>query len=294
MTKIVFDKTGTLTSGAFKITDIIIEDKKYSKELIMDILNDGEMLSTHPIAKSIVKYLKRKPQNKVKNFTEIKGQGISFNYLDYVVKIGNQKLCDCANDTIIHINIDNKHVASVIIDDGLKNNAINCIEELKKLHIVPYMFTGDKKDIALNIASMLKISECKYEMLPDDKYHELEHLLGPNDIVAMVGDGINDTVSLKRADIGISFGNMGSSSSIESADVILMNDDLNKITEAIDISKYTHKIIMQNLLFSLSIKFIILVLSVVGLTNMWWAVFADTGLTVLAILNTLRISYKYK
>ena len=189
------------------------------------------------------------------------------------------------------MNINDKHVASIIIDDGIKDKAKETIEKLKNMKIKTYMFTGDKKDIALNIGNILKIDEIKYEMLPTDKFSEYE-LISKNGITAFVGDGINDAPVLKRSDIGISMGSIGTDSAIEASDVVLMSDELERIPEAINISKYTKHIIKQNLIFAFAIKIIILLLSIFGLANMWMAVFADTGVTLLTILNTLRIGKK--
>ena len=159
------------------------------------------------------------------------------------------------------------------------------------MNIKTYMFTGDKKEIALSISEKLNIDEVKYEMLPTDKFQEYEKVAN-NKITAFVGDGINDAPVLKRADIGISMGMNGSDSAIEASDIVLMKDDLTKLVQAINISKFTKKIIIQNLIFALSVKVIILILSILGFANMWFAVFADTGVTLLTILNALQILKK--
>ena len=229
----------------------------------------------------------------IKDFKEISGKGISFSLNDKKIFIGNNKLCNCNNDAILHLNINNKHIASISIDDGIKAYARETIEELKKNNIKTYMFTGDKKEIALQIGKKLNIDEIKYEMLPTDKYNNYESVSENNKITIFVGDGINDAPVLKRADIGISMGGIGTDSAIEASDVVLMSDDILRIPLAINISKYTKKIIKQNLVFALSTKLIILLLSVFGFANMWLAVFADTGVTLLTILNTLRIIKKY-
>lgn len=295
LNKIIFDKTGTLTNGSFNVVDIKIFDKKYTKYEIIDLLVKGESLSNHPIAKSILKLNNKKIDNtNVVDFKELEGKGISYKIDNKKIKVGNSAFCNCDTDAILHLNINGKHVASITIDDGIKENALNCIERLKKYNIKTYMFTGDKKDIALNIGNNLKIDEIKYEMLPTDKYKIYESISKKDDVVAFVGDGVNDAPVIKRADIGISMGKLGSQSAIEASDVVIMSDELNKIPLSIDISKYTNKIIKQNLVFALSIKIIILLLSVFGLANMWFAVFADTGVTLLTILNTLRIIHRFK
>ena len=289
---IIFDKTGTLTNGTFNVTKIDILDKSYSKEEVINILVVGESYSNHPIAKSILKLTDDKIDNKdIKNYKEIDGKGITFELNGKKISIGNKNLCNCEEDAILHLNIDSKHIASITINDGIKESAKETIDELKRLNIKTYMFTGDKKDIALNIGNKLGIEETKYEMLPTDKFEQFEKISN-NGITIFVGDGINDAPVLKRADIGISMGGVGTDSAIEASDIVLMNDDLDKILKVINISKITKHIIKQNLFFAILVKVIILLLSVFGLANMWLAVFADTGVTLLTILNTLRIMKK--
>ena len=291
---IVFDKTGTLTNGAFTVTNIEIFDKDYTENQVIDILIKGESFSNHPIAKSIMNLKNGKVNNDdVKKYQEIEGKGITFELNDKKISIGNKLICNCEEDAILHLNIDGKHIASVFINDGIKNDAKETIEELKKQKIKTFMFTGDKKETALNIGKKLNIDEIKYEMLPTDKFEEFEKVSSKNELTIFVGDGINDAPVLKRADIGISMGGVGTDSAIEASDIVLMSDDLKKIPVAIQISKYTKNIIRQNLVFSISMKIIILLLSVLGFANMWLAVFADTGLTLLTILNTLRIMKRF-
>ena len=291
---IVFDKTGTLTNGAFTVTNIEIFDKDYTENQVIDILIKGESFSNHPIAKSIMNLKNEKVNNDdVKKYQEIEGKGITFELNDKKISIGNKLICNCEEDAILHLNIDGKHIASVFINDGIKNDAKETIEELKKQKIKTFMFTGDKKETALNIGKKLNIDEIKYEMLPTYKFEEFEKVSSKNELTIFVGDGINDAPVLKRADIGISMGGVGTDSAIEASDIVLMSDDLKKIPVAIQISKYTKNIIRQNLVFSISMKIIILLLSVLGFANMWLAVFADTGLTLLTILNTLRIMKRF-
>lgn len=294
-TSIIFDKTGTLTNGTFNVERIEVLDDKYSEEEIIDILTKGESLSNHPIAKSILKLKKGKIDNSdVLDYKEIEGNGISFKLNNKNVLIGNSKLCGCDIDTDLHLNINGKHVASAVINDGIKENAKETISELKNNNIKTYMFTGDKKAVALNIGKKLGIDEIKYEMLPQDKFKAFESVSDNSEVTIFVGDGINDAPVLKRADIGISMGGVGSDSAIEASDIVLMSDELSRIPLAINISKYTKKIIKENLIFAMSVKVIILLLSVFGFANMWLAVFADTGVTLLTILNTLRIMNKFK
>ena len=295
---IIFDKTGTLTNGSFKVSSIEIMDKfknKYSYDEVVDILRKGESFSNHPIAKSILNLKKEKVDNKdVLDFKETAGKGIEFTLDNKKIFIGNQKLCHCKEEAMLHLNIDGEHVASVTIDDGIKEKAEEVIKKLKSYGIKTYMFTGDKKEVSEEIGKKLAIDEIYTEMLPTDKFEHFEQVSQEGKITIFVGDGINDAPVLKRADIGISMGGVGSDSAIEASDIVLMKDDLTKIPLAIDISKYTKKIIQENLIFALLVKAIILLLSVFGLANMWLAVFADTGVTLLTVINTLRIMKKYK
>lgn len=294
-TSIIFDKTGTLTNGTFNVEKIEVLDDKYSKEEIIDILIKGESLSNHPIAKSILKLKKGKIDNSdVLDYKEIEGNGISFKLNKKNVLIGNSKLCGCDIDTDLHLSINGKHVASVVINDGIKENAKETISKLKNSNIKTYMFTGDKKAVALNIGKKLGLDEIKYEMLPQDKFKAFEKVSDNSKVTIFVGDGINDAPVLRRADIGISMGGVGSDSAIEASDIVLMSDELSRIPLAINISKYTKRIIKENLIFAMSVKVVILFLSVFGYANMWLAVFADTGVTLLTILNTLRIMNKFK
>ena len=292
---VIFDKTGTLTNGTFNVSRIEIEDSRYNYDEIIDILIKGESFSNHPIAKSILKLKSTKVDNSdVKDFREIEGQGITFKLGDKNIFIGNKRLCSCNHECMLHLNINGSHVASISIDDGIKESAKETISKLKSYGIKTYMFTGDRKENALAIGHTLGIDEIKYEMLPQDKFSNYEMVSKDNKITIFVGDGINDAPVLKRADIGISMGGVGSDIAIEASDIVLMSDEVDRIPLAIDISKYTKCIIKENLVFALSVKVIILLLSVFGLANMWLAVFGDTGVTLLTILNTLRIMKKYR
>ena len=294
--RIIFDKTGTLTTGSFEVSDIEILNSNYDKNELIKIIAHGEALSDHPIAKSILNiYDGEIDTSKIKNFKEISGKGISYNFLGKNVKVGTKKICkDCKIDTSLHVNIDGMHVASVILSDGIKSSAFEAISNLRKLGIKTLMFTGDHKNSALDVFEKLKLDDVKYEMLPEDKFNEYEKVSSDGELTAFVGDGINDAPVLKRSDIGISMGSLGAPAAIEASDVVVMGDDLTKIVTGIDISKYTNYIIKQNLVFAIGVKVIILILSVFGLTTMWFAVFADTGVTLITILNTLRIRNKFK
>lgn len=292
--KIVFDKTGTLTSGAFKVTSFNLLDSSYSEDYILKLYALGENLSNHPIAKSIMNYVNIDVNEKVKNHKEIEGLGVSYTYDDKKIKIGNNKMFDIKDDGSlnIYLSIDNKIVSSLTINDGIKEGVENTLNELSKKSIETYMFTGDSKENALSISEKLNIDKVYYELLPTEKYEKLEELLNNKDVVAFIGDGINDAPSLKRADIGISMGSIGSSSAIEASDIVIMDDDISKINKAISISNKVKRIIKENLVFSIGVKILILVLSVIGIANMWQAVFADVGVTIISILNTFRIMKK--
>ena len=290
---IIFDKTGTLTNGAFSVTNIEILDDNYTKEDIINIITKGESLSTHPIASSIVKLKQGKIDNSdVLDYKEIEGKGITYMLNGKKISIGNKSLCNCKVDAILHLNIENKHVASITINDGIKENAKDTITKLKKLKINTYMFTGDKKDVAINIAKKLEIDNVKYEMLPTDKYEQFEKIANKNEITAFVGDGINDAPVLKRADIGISMGGVGTDSAIEASDIVLMRDDLSKIKTAVNIAKVTDRKVKESIIFALVVKAIVLLLGVFGLSTIILAVFADVGVTLLVILNVITIFYK--
>ena len=292
--KIVFDKTGTLTSGAFNVISFNLLDSSYSEDYILKLYALGENLSNHPIAKSIMNYVNIDVNEKVKNHKEIEGLGVSYTYDDKKIKIGNNKMFDIKDDGSlnIYLSIDDKIVSLLTINDGIKEGVENTLNELSKKGIETYMFTGDSKENALSISEKLNIDKVYYELLPTEKYEKLEELLNDKDVVAFIGDGINDAPSLKRADIGISMGSIGSSSAIEASDIVIMDDDISKINKAISISNKVKRIIKENLVFSIGVKVLILILSAIGIANMWQAVFADVGVTIISILNTLRIMKK--
>ena len=289
--EIIFDKTGTITTGKFLDYKLELLDKNYQEEEIITYLVSGEILSNHPIAKSITTIFNDIKVLKVTNFKEISGKGITYKIKDKLVKVGTPNFCQINDNTnAIYISVNNTPVAKLELKDKIKDEAKDTISKLKELGIKTKMFTGDDKEIATNIATKVGIDKVYYELLPQDKYRLLEKDLEKIDgVVVFVGDGINDTPSLALADIGISMGGLGSDSAISASDIVIMNDKLEKIIEAINISKKNTKIIKQNLIFALSIKVLVLVLSALGISSMWEAVFADTGLTLLTILNTTRI-----
>lgn len=296
--EIIFDKTGTLTTGTFSVTTINVIDNSYSKKDILEYIAMGESFSNHPIAKSILDKVDFDINTKeVKKYTEKEGMGISYQIEDKKIKIGNYKFVnyDDTNNDKIYLSINDKVVGNVIVSDTIKKDAKVVISKLHRLGIKTRMFSGDNKDVALSVSKKLNIDNVEYEMLPTDKYNRVEEIIknkSNNKLLAFVGDGINDAPVLMLSDIGISMGNIGSDSAIEASDVVIMNDDLEKVVDAISISKRTNKIIIENLIFAIGTKVLVLILSIIGIANMWQAVFADVGVTVLAILNTLRLLKK--
>ena len=295
--EIVFDKTGTLTKGQFGISKIEVYSDKYVENDVLKYVVWGESYSNHPIAKSIVRNAKNVETKKVENYEEITGKGIKYNIDEKTVLVGNSSLVgkedEIAESTKIYLKIDEELVGAILLKDEAKHGTKEAIQALNSRGIVTKMFTGDNKKAAKQIAEELGISEFAAEMLPDQKYSELEKELekykGTNGKVAFVGDGINDSPVLARADVGISMGGVGSGSAIEASDIVVMTDSIDRIDCAIDISKKTSKIIKQNLIFSIGVKIVVLILSVFGVANMWEAVFADVGATLITVLNSLRI-----
>ena len=300
--EIIFDKTGTITTGNFKVSEIHSLDEKYSEDEILEYFAKGEKLSNHPIAKSILNKYEEKQDKKelnvndVENFEEVSGKGLKYTYNNKNIKIGNSNFTGAKTEnivgTVLYLNIDEQVVGSIVLSDEIKPKTKETMERLHKLGIKTKMFTGDKKEIAEKIAKQVGIQAVKAEMLPQDKYNELDKIIEQreeNKKVAFVGDGINDSPVLARADIGISMGGIGSSSAIEASDVVIMTDELNKIVDGIEISKKTNKIIIQNLIFAIGVKILTLLLSLFGIADMWQAVFADVGTTLITIFNTLRI-----
>lgn len=293
--KIIFDKTGTITTGNYSDYKLTIIDDTYKEKEIIKLYVKGEKLSNHPIAKGIINVFNINVKtNDIANFKETSGKGISYELDGKKIKIGSSAFCKAKDKSnAIYLSVNEKIVSKLELVDGIKKDAKKTINELKKLGISPYMFTGDNKDIALNIAKKVGIDNTKYELLPEDKYKLLEkEIVSNNGITAFVGDGINDAPSLARANVGISMGAIGSASAIEASDVVIMTDELDKIVDGIKISKHTSKIIKQNLIFAIGIKVLVLILSSFGIASMWQAVFADTGVTLLTILNTTRILKK--
>ena len=295
--EIVFDKTGTLTKGQFGISKIEVYSDKYVENDVLKYVVWGESYSNHPIAKSIVRNAQNIENKKVENYEEITGKGIKYNIDGKTVLVGNSSLVgkedEVAESTKIYLKIDDELIGAILLKDEAKHGTREAIQAINSRGIVTKMFTGDNKKAAKQIAEELGISEFEAEMLPDQKYSELEKELekykGTNGKVVFVGDGINDSPVLARADVGISMGGVGSGSAIEASDIVVMTDSIDRIDCAIDISKKTSKIIKQNLIFSIGVKIVVLILSVFGVANMWEAVFADVGATLITVLNSLRI-----
>ena len=289
--EIIFDKTGTITNNEIENYNLEILNNQYKKEDVIKYLVSGEELSNHPIAQNIMNLFKDSKKVKVTNFKEITGKGITFNAGKKNIKIGSSVFCKAPeNNKNIYINVDKENIAVLTINDGIKEEAKKTIKELKKLGLKVKMFTGDNKDVALNIGEKVGINDIAYELLPQDKFKLLESDIKKyNGYVAFVGDGINDAPALRLASVGISMGSIGSDSAIEASDIVIMNDKLDSLITLMRIAKKTNRIIKEDLIFAIGIKVLVLILSAVGIASMWQAVFADTGVTLLAILNTTRI-----
>ncbi len=299
---IVFDKTGTLTEGVFKVKNIIPENS-CSKDELIEIAALAEYYSNHPIAVSIREYYgKNIHKEDIKNYKEISGFGISVNIRGKNVLIGNDKLMkengisytECKDiGTKIYCALDGEYIGSITISDEIKKDSKSTISSLKNMGITnTIMLTGDNVEIAEAIGKELKLDKVYGGLLPEGKLKKLETLYenrNSKQKLAFVGDGINDAPVLKRADIGIAMGALGSDAAIEAADVVLMTDEPSKIIDAIKIAKYTKRIVWQNIIFALGIKAIFLILGAFGYATMWEAVFADVGVALIAILNSMRI-----
>ena len=294
----VFDKTGTLTKGTFEVQEI--KPIGITKEDLLKLVAYAENYSNHPISVSIKNAYKGEIDKNIKiEIKEIAGKGIYAKIEEKEVLVGNEKLMKEENidfkkckeiGTILYVAINKKYAGYIVISDTIKEDAINTIKELKRgLVKETIMLTGDKKEVGESVAKNLKIDKVYTELLPDGKVKKLEELLrNKTGKVAFVGDGINDAPVLALSDIGIAMGGLGSDAAIEASDVVLMTDEPSKIVKAMQISKKTMKIVKQNIIFAISVKIIVLILSAIGISTMWEAVFADVGVSVLAILNALR------
>lgn len=293
----VFDKTGTLTKGNFEISKI--EAFNISKDDLIELASLCEIYSDHPIAISIKKYYSQKlDSTRVNSITEIHGNGIKAVIDGKSVIIGNDKLLEKSNiqfekiddlGTIIYVAVENNFVGYIVINDTLKEETEKAINILKKNNNELVMLTGDNENIAKDISKKLGLNKYYAELFPADKVEKLEDIINSkNEPVAFIGDGINDAPVLMTADLGIAMGKNGLDAAIEAADIVIMDDNISKINKAISISKKTLRIVKENIIFSLLVKFLVLILGALGIATMWWAVFADVGVSFMAILNSLR------
>ena len=303
---VVFDKTGTLTQGVFEVNGV--HHSKLEPKKVIELAAVAECSSSHPISKSLQKaYGKFIDRKRVGNITELSGKGIIAEVDGHNVAVGNAKLMDHVGvvaipchqvGTIVHVAIDNEYAGHIIISDIIKPHAKEAVSELKRSGVEKtVMLTGDAKAVANQVASTLGIDEVYSELLPEGKVQKVEDLISrkPEKAkLAFVGDGINDAPVLSRADIGIAMGAMGSDAAIEAADVVLMDDDPSKIAKAIKISRKCLSIVYQNIVFAIGIKVACLILGAVGIANMWFAIFADVGVMILAVLNAIRALFVKK
>jgi len=298
---VVFDKTGTLTKGVFQVTEIV-PSGSFTEEEVIEYAAHAECFSTHPIATSILaKYSKEVDKNKIEDYSEIPGHGIRVKVHGKEILTGNTKLMDKENikynkvdslGTIVHVSVDKKYAGYIVISDEIKEDSKEAIRALKELGIKKtIMLTGDNKKVSEKIGRELGLDEVHSELLPVDKVEKLEEIDNKKSSkgkLIFVGDGINDAPVLARADIGIAMGGLGSDAAIEAADVVIMTDEPSKIATAIEIAKRTQKIVWQNIIFAIGIKLLFLGMGAFGIATMWEAVFADVGVAVIAILNSMR------
>ena len=300
---VVFDKTGTLTNGSFNVVAVHPDAAaEVDPDLILSIAAHAEAYSDHPIAVSVKEaFTGEIDQSRIADVREEGGHGVRAVVDQRVVLVGNDKLMreegivyhDCElTGTILHVSIDGEYAGHIIIADVVKDDAVECIERLHAAGVgKTVMLTGDRAEVAKAVAEKLGLDEYHGQLLPEDKVNQVERLLGETSEkgkLAFVGDGINDAPVLTRADIGIAMGAMGSDAAIEAADIVLMDDKPSKIASAIGIARKTMRIVWQNIIFALGVKFAVLVLAAIGLATMWLAVFADVGVAILAILNAMR------
>ena len=297
---VVFDKTGTLTKGVFNVQKVVVVDKSIKEDEFISLVAMAESGSNHPISKSIQKYYNREiDKNSINSIKEISGKGIEAIINNKKILVGNEKLIDIPNNvivndigTILYVEIDNKFTGYIVISDEIKKDAPKAIKGLKNIGVKKsIMLTGDIEKVGKKVGEELGLDEIYTNLLPQDKVSKFEEIISDKKSkgnVAFVGDGINDAPVLARADVGIAMGAMGSDAAIEAADVVIMTDEPSKIVTAIKSSKKTMKIAMQNIVLAFGVKAIALILSALGIADMWMAVFADTGVTILAVLNSFR------
>ncbi|MDU4939399.1 MAG: heavy metal translocating P-type ATPase [Clostridium sp.] len=297
---VVFDKTGTLTKGVFKV--VKINTNNIEETELLRIAATGESFSNHPIAQSILKaYGKEVDKSIISNYEEISGNGIKVNIDNKEVLLGNYKLMNSNGikytnseeiGTVVHVVVDGEYKGNIVIADEVKEDSKEAIEMLKKIGVKKcVMLTGDNKKVAEKIAEELGLDEVYAELLPTDKVAMVEKLLkekSEKGKLAFVGDGINDAPVLARADVGVAMGGIGSDAAIEAADVVLMRDNPSSLVDAIEIGRKTNRILWQNIIFSLGVKIAVLIPAAIGIANMWEGVFADVGVTLIAVLNSMR------
>ncbi len=289
---IIFDKTGTLTKGSFKLEKINVYNNKYTKKDVLELIAHGESLSNHPLARVILNEVNFKlDSKKVKDFKEIEGQGLSYKLNGQRVKVGRAEFVSTNKQANVFLSVDGEVIGSLNFTDNIKDNAEYVIMGLSKLNLETIMLTGDNESFAKMVADEINIDTYFAGLLPEEKYQKLAELKESHKAI-FVGDGINDTPALALADVGISMGEIGSNSAIEASDIVIMNDNLEGILKVLNISHKTSRIITMNLIFAISTKLAILGLAAFGFANMALAVFADTGVTLITILNSLRILKK--
>jgi len=297
---VVLDKTGTLTKGVFNVQKVVVIDKNIKEDEFISLVAMAESGSNHPISKSIQKYYNREiDKTSINSIKEISGKGIEALINNMKILVGNEKLVNVPSDliiddigTILYVEIDNKFTGYIVISDEIKKDASKAIKGLKDVGVKKsIMLTGDIEKVGKKVGEDLGLDEIYTNLLPQDKVSKFEEIIENKKSkgnVAFVGDGINDAPVLARADVGIAMGAMGSDAAIEAADVVIMTDEPSKIVTAIKSSKKTMKIAMQNIALAFGVKAIALILSALGIADMWMAVFADTGVTILAVLNSFR------
>jgi len=297
---VVLDKTGTLTKGVFNVQKVVVIDKSIKEDEFISLVAMAESGSNHPISKSIQKYYNREiDKTSINSIKEISGKGIEALINNMKILVGNEKLVNVPSDliiddigTILYVEIDNKFTGYIVISDEIKKDASKAIKGLKDVGVKKsIMLTGDIEKVGKKVGEELGLDEIYTNLLPQDKVSKFEEIIENKKSkgnVAFVGDGINDAPVLARADVGIAMGAMGSDAAIEAADVVIMTDEPSKIVTAIKSSKKTMKIAMQNIALAFGVKAIALILSALGIADMWMAVFADTGVTILAVLNSFR------
>ena len=298
-TIVAFDKTGTLTKGVFKVAEVVPRNG-FTKNEIIELAALAEIYSNHPIAKAIREaYGREISENRVNAYEELAGHGVKASIDGSEVMVGNDRLLhrfDIEHDTchvrgtVAHVVVNRKYAGYIVISDEVKEDSLEAIKELKRLGMKKIaMVTGDSKDVTGEVAKQPGIDDFYAELLPDDKVKIVEKLMMGNEKVIFVGDGINDAPVLARADVGVAMGALGSDAAIETADVVIMDDKPSKLPEGIKISRKTRRIIWQNVILALGIKLVFISLGILGKATMWEAVFADVGVTLIAVLNSMRI-----